>query len=96
MKPDITGMTKWVGEGLRGRDNPVWGVGWSLLKEVDRRSDEWIGFKSWVQTHPTFISQDFRLERKTTKVLSNHWFKYELTLAYPTLYGKNGWAKKIK
>ena len=96
MKPDIAGLTKWVSEDLRGRDNPVWGVGWSLKKDVDRRSDEWIGFKSWVQTHPTFISQDFRLERKTTKVLSNHWFKYELALAYPTLYGKNGWAKKIK
>jgi hypothetical protein len=96
MKPDITGMTKWVGECRLVRDNPVWGVGWSLLKDVDRRSDEWIGFKSWVQTHPAFISQDFRWERKTAKVLSKHWFKYELALAYPTLYGKNGWAKKIK
>jgi len=96
MKPDITGMTKWVGEGTRSRDNPVWGVGWMLLKGVDRRSDEWIGFKSWVQTHSAFISQDFRWERKTAKVLSKHWFKYELALAYPTLYGKNGWAKKIK
>jgi hypothetical protein len=100
VKNDITGITKWVGEGgvcghrHGAHYNPVWGVGWTLLSDVDRRSDEWIGFRSWVQTHPAFISQDFRWERKTAKVLSNHWFKYELALAYPTLYGKNGWAKK--
>jgi hypothetical protein len=91
IEKDIAGLTNWVHVAWRDGE-----LGWTLLRGVDRRSDEWIGFKSWVQTHPAFISQDFRWERKTSKVLSNHWFKYELALAYPTLYGKNGWAKKIK
>ena len=62
------------------------------LHRIDRRSDEWIGFRSWIQTHPAFVS--LRDSSSSPKVLSKHWFKYELELAYPTLYGKDGWAKK--
>ena len=93
VKNDITGITKWVGEGKCTVSMGPWWLG-DVHIDVDRRSDEWIGFRSWVQTHPAFISQDFGWERNTAEVLSNHWFKYELALAYPTLYGKNGWAKK--
>jgi len=70
------------------------------LRRIDRRSEEWIGFKSWIQTHPAFAQNDFRSSAwgasTSSKMLSKHWFKYELELAYPTLYGKNGWAKKLK
>jgi len=65
-----------------------------LLQGVDRRSEEWIGYRSWLHTHPTFLKHTFRWDRKSPKILTDHWFKYELALAYPTLYGKNGWANK--
>jgi len=79
----VTGITRWV---------RLEGLGYPLLKGVDRRSEEWIGYKSWLHTHPTFRKHTFRWERKNSKVLTDHWFKYELALAYPTLYGKRGWA----
>jgi len=72
------------------------------LRVIDRRSEEWIGFKSWIHTHPTFMAAMCRspmLQRygsvRSPTLLSKHWFKYELVLAYPSLYGKNGWAKKL-
>ena len=81
----VTGITRWV---------RLEGLGYPLLRDVDRRSEEWIGYRSWLHTHPTFLKNDFRWFRKQSKVLTDHWFKYELALAYPTLYGKKGWANK--
>ena len=86
----VTGITRWVAPVVDASD-------WArheLLQDVDRRSEEWIGYRSWLHTHPTFLKNDFRWFRKKSKVLTDHWFKYELVLAYPTLYGKRGWANK--
>ena len=86
----VPGITRWVAP-------VVDASGWTrhgLLQGVDRRSEEWIGYRSWLHTHPTFLKNDFRWFRKKSKVLTDHWFKYELALAYPTLYGKKGWANK--
>ena len=79
----VTGITRWV---------RLEGLGYPLLRDVDRRSEEWIGYRSWLHTHPTFSKHTFRWERKSRDMLTDHWFKYELVLAYPTLYGKKGWA----
>ena len=82
----LTGIKRWASE--------AWTNTYPLLRDVDRRSEEWIGYRSWLHTHPTFLKNDFRWFRKQSKVLTDHWFKYELALAYPTLYGKKGWANK--
>ena len=86
----VTGITRWVAPVVDASDWTRHG----LLQGVDRRSEEWIGYRSWLHTHPTFLKNNFRWERKNSKVLTDHWFKYELALAYPTLYGKKGWANK--
>jgi hypothetical protein len=98
----ITGINDWI--------RPV-GVGWPLLEGVDRHSEEWIGYRSWLHTHPTFVSHlrvqkqrrccyghaaACHYERENPKILTDHWSMYELALAYPTLYGKNGWANSLK
>ena len=86
----VPGITRWIAP-------VVDASGWTrhgLLQDVDRRSEEWIGYRSWLHTHPTFLKNDFRWFRKKSTVLTDHWFKYELALAYPTLYGKKGWANK--
>jgi len=83
----IVGISDWVHLRRPGFSLP-------LLPGIDRRSKEWIGYKSWIQTDPTFSKYNFIWERKNPKVLTDHWFKYELALAYPTLYGKKGWANK--
>ena len=79
IKTRIVGISNWSDRRQRARP-------------MIRKSDEWIGFRSWVQTHPAF-SRYAGLSPGAP--LSKHWFKYELALAYPTLYGKNGWTKKI-
>ena len=84
--PGITRCVRLEGHGV-WRSAP-------LLQGVDRRSEEWIGYRSWLHTHQTFLKHTFRWERKSPKVLTDHWFKYELALAYPTLYGKKGWVNK--
>ena len=73
----ITGITNWVR--MEGHELVVC----PLLEGVDRRSEEWIGFKSWLHTHPTFLKHTFRWDRKNSKMLTDHWFKYDLALAYP-------------
>jgi hypothetical protein len=81
------------------------GARWPLLEGVDRHSEEWIVYRSWLHTHPSFLRQTRvqnrflgtgHYERENPKILTDHWFKYELALAYPTLYGKNGWANSLK
>ena len=86
----VTGITRWVAPVVDASD-------WTrheLMQGVDRRSEEWIGYRSWLHTHPTFLKNNFRWFRKKSTMLTDHWFKYELALAYPTLYGKKGWANK--
>ncbi len=94
IRKDISGISEWVKYPHRVLE---YDVALPIHQWVDRRSEEWIGFKSWIQTHPTFTGNDFRSSgfgsATSSKMLSKHWFKYELALAYPTLYGKNGWAK---
>jgi hypothetical protein len=100
IRRDISGISDWV-ERIPGnmgqRTHGEYAIALPLIK-IDRRSEEWIGFKSWIQTHPAFMVNYFRSSAfgsaTSSKMLSKHWFKYELALAYPTLYGKNGWAKK--
>jgi len=95
----IPGLSNWVGRIGAGRLASGEYARALPLSRIDRRSDEWIGFKSWIQTHPAFMENEFRSSpfgaATSSKMLSKHWFKYELVLAYPTLYGKNGWAKKL-
>ena len=78
----------------------------SMIKGQDRHSEEWIGFRQWAQTNPAYIASQFITSghrsrainytspsrAKCTKALTHHWFGYELASAYPTLYGKKGWA----
>ena len=70
---------------------------------MDRTNEEWIGFRTWLQTHPIYSKCGFFVtpmgnsnRNKRYSHLTKHWFKYELALAYPTLYGENGWAKLKK
>jgi len=100
-KKNISGISEWVEYipgNLAQRTRGQYAIALPLNR-IERRSEEWIGFKSWIQTHPTFVVNDFRSSAfgsaTSSKMLSKHWFKYELALAYPTLYGKNGWAKKL-
>jgi len=100
MRRDISGISDWVERipgNLGQRTHGKYAIALPLMR-IDRRSEEWIGFKSWIQTHQAFMVNDFRSSAfgsaTSSKMLSKHWFKYELALAYPTLYGKNGWAKK--
>ena len=86
----VPGITRWVAPVVDASGLTPW-TRHGLLQDVDRRSEEWIGYRSWLHTHPTFLKNDFRWFRKKSKVLTDHWFKYELALAYPTLYGKKGW-----
>jgi hypothetical protein len=97
IRTDISGMSEWV-KYPPHLSNQKYNIALPLSR-ISRRSEEWIGFKSWIQTHPAFTGNDFRSSgfgsATSSKMLSKHWFKYELILAYPSLYGKNGWAKKL-
>jgi hypothetical protein len=88
---------------LRWNANPSGLQGLSVFKNIqlksdtDRRSAEWIGFRQWIQNHPVYKSQDptgYAYRKRSPKMLTHYWYKYELALAYPTLYGKRGWANK--
>ncbi len=97
IRKDISGISEWVKyPPVVANLAPKYDIALPL-SIISRRSEEWIGFKSWIQTHPAFTGNDFRSSgfgsATSSKMLSKHWFKYELALAYPTLYGKNGWAK---
>ena len=98
IKADIHGIKDWVKFPARTMNAPDYDIALPL-RRIDRRSEEWIGFKSWIQTHPTFVNNYFNSPQwgqlASPMTLSKHWFKYELALAYPTLYGKNGWVKNL-
>ena len=92
----IKGLHRWSGGG--GGDGLSVFKNTQLKSDTDRRSAEWIGFRQWVQTHPVYKSQDsgwlYAYRKRSPKMLTHYWYKYELALAYPTLYGKRGWANK--
>ena len=99
IKEGISGMSEWVETRYADISSRSYKFAVPLRTQIDRRSEEWIGFKSWIQMHPAFMENEFAYagyggSATSSKMLSKHWFKYELVLAYPTLYGKNGWAKK--
>jgi hypothetical protein len=75
-----------------------------IKQDIDWTDDEWIGFRTWLGTHPIyqyscFVTRSFGIiwcRNKRYSRLTRHWNKYELAKAYPTLYGKDGWANKLE
>jgi hypothetical protein len=96
------------------RPNYISGKVLEIKPCIDRKSAGWIGFRTWMQTHPVYSEfsnfhyimmggdsyfrhpmGDMKKNRSYSR-LTSHWFKYELAKAYPTLYGKDGWANKLE
>ena len=102
LEKGIVGLSEWSLYGYVG--HCICNYQYYLKKDIDRRCAEWIGFRQWMHTHP--VNQKYRppcrgfpagvMVKKSFNTLTRHWFKYELALAYPTLYGKGGWAKRKK
>ena len=95
----IIGLEKWVKTYGRRSGDQLALHNVMLIDRTSRRSAEWIGFRQWIQTHPVYqrhalISYTYITPPRSPQLLTHYWFKYELALAYPTLYGEGGWANQ--